>query len=491
MLICLTFVDKLPEYLAKMDRLPAEIILAMLHEIPNARDRLNLVQICRRWRASLLGIAFCSTHLEWPELRCLVVAALANPIIRSSIHEISINNVENKGALAPLGPAVQDLIDLISESPVEYDAWHKSLSNNQAEGWIALSMAVLPNLATISAQHSHPEGWITRIVSKAAWKQFPFDCNTLPALQRLEKLELSWRYLSTVLSHREYLPLFHLPSLRTLRLGPVQELHSANSAADHPAFFPAPATSPVEELILDFFCNGRHGMADFITSCANLKRFVYQHTNNIIWVSRQDEEDCMGVDASFRPWCFHEALQTQKHSLEVLHLNDLGDASTPRPTHLYKGNVDPISHDRWFGSLADFSKLWDLRIRASNLLDLHPKETEDTVWLGDILPKSLRVLHLVDCNVDNSAALLTHLEDLFTRREEHFPNLQSLLVSPEREEPHGTSIRIAEAFRKQWTTLQVMCDQVGVRLSLGAGEKMETNQKHWSPGRIVDEALLN
>ncbi|KAE8167631.1 hypothetical protein BDV40DRAFT_151723 [Aspergillus tamarii] len=474
-----------------MDRLPAEIILAMLHEIPNARDRLNLVQICRRWRASLLGIAFCSTHLEWPELRCLVVAALANPIIMSSIREISINNVENKDALAPLGLAVQDLIDLISESPVEYDAWHKSLSSNQAEGWIALSMAVLPNLATISAQHSHPEGWITRIVSKAAWKQFPFDCNTLPALQRLEKLELSWRYLSTVLSHREYLPFFHLPSLRTLRLGPVQELHSTNSAADHPAFFPAPATSPVEELILDFFCNGRHGMADFITSCANLKRFVYQHTNNIIWVSRQDEEDCMGVDASFRPWCFHEALQTQKHSLEMLHLNDLGDASTPRPTHLYKGNVDPISHDRWFGSLADFSKLWDLRIRASNLLDLHPKETEDTVWLGDILPKSLRVLHLVDCNVDNSAALLTHLEDLLTRREEQFPNLQSLLVSPEREEPHGTSIRIAEAFRKQWTTLQVMCDQVGVRLSLGAGEKMETNQKHWSPGRIVDEALLN
>ncbi|KAE8329739.1 hypothetical protein BDV39DRAFT_42129 [Aspergillus sergii] len=474
-----------------MDRLPTEIILAIIHEIPNAQDRLTLVQICRSWRASFLGIAFCSTHLDWSQLRCLVVAALANPIIRFSIREISIERVAYRGTLAPLGSAVQEILDLISESPVEYDAWRKGLSNDQSEVWVAFLMAILPNLAAISAQHSHPNGWITRIVSKAAWKQLPFEPNTLPALQRLEKLDLTWYYLSTVLSHREYLPFFHLPSLRTLRLGPVQELHSSHSPADHPAFLPVPATSPVEDLVLDFFCNGRHGMADFITSCANLKRFVYQHTNDIVWVSRQDEEDCAGVDASFRPWCFHEALQTQKHSLEVLHLNDLGDASIPRPTHLYKGNVDSISHDRWLGSLADFCKLWDLRIRASNLFNLYPKETEDLILLGDILPKSLRVLHLADCNDKNSAVLLTHLEDLLARREEQFPNLQSLLISPEREEPHGTRVRIRDSFRKQWTTLQEMYDRVGVRLSLGAGEKMERSQKHWSPGRIVDEALLD
>ncbi|KAF7622609.1 hypothetical protein F9C07_11460 [Aspergillus flavus] len=476
-----------------MDRLPTEIILAIIHEIPNTQDRLTLVQICRRWRASFLGIAFCSTHLEWPQVRCLVVAALANPVIRFSIRKISIENVAHRATPVPLGSPVQEIIDLISESPVEYDAWRKGLSENQSEVWIALLMAILPNLAAVSAQHSHPQGWITRIVSKAAWRQLPFEPNTLPALQRLEKLDLTWCGLSTVLSHREYLPFLHLPYLRSLRLGPAQELHSTHSPADHPAFLPVPARSPVEDLVLDFFCNGRHGMVDFITSCANLKRFVYQHTNYMVWVSRQDEEDCAGVDASFRPWCFHEALQTQKHSLEVLHLNDLGDASIPRRTHLYKGHVDPISHDRWFGSLADFRKLWDLHIRASNLLNLHPEETEEMILLGDILPKSLRVLHLADCNDEICAVLLTHLEDLLARREEQFPSLQSLLISPEREEPHGTRIRIKDSFRKQWTALQEMYDRVGVRLSLGAGGKMETNQKqkHWSPGRIVDEALLD
>ncbi|KAB8243351.1 hypothetical protein BDV35DRAFT_407690 [Aspergillus flavus] len=436
-----------------MDRLPTEIILAIIHEIPNTQDRLTLVQICRRWRASFLGIAFCSTHLEWPQVRRLVVAALANPVIRFSIRKISIENVAYRATPVPLGSPVQEIIDLISESPVEYDAWRKGLSENQSEVWIALLMAILPNLAAVSAQHSHPQGWITRIISKAAWKQLPFEPNTLPALQRLEKLDLTWCGLSTVLSHREYLPFLHLPYLRSLRLGPAQELHSTHSPADHPAFLPVPARSPVEDLVLDFFCNGRHGMVDFITSCANLKRFVYQHTNYMVWVSRQDEEDCAGVDASFRPWCFHEALQTQKHSLE----------------------------------------LWDLHIRASNLLNLHPEETEEMILLGDILPKSLRVLHLADCNDEICAVLLTHLEDLLARREEQFPSLQSLLISPEREEPHGTRIRIKDSFRKQWTALQEMYDRVGVRLSLGAGGKMETNQKqkHWSPGRIVDEALLD
>ncbi|KAE8407119.1 hypothetical protein BDV37DRAFT_291360 [Aspergillus pseudonomiae] len=474
-----------------MDRLPVEILLSIIQEIPNARDRLNLVQTCRRWRALFLRIAFCSIRLEWLQLRRLAVAALANPVIRSSIRNISMEIAAREGSPSALGSAVQNLIDLISESPVEYDAWQKALSKNQGETWIALLMAILPNLTALSAQHGHPAGWITRIVAKAAWKQLPFDPSTLPALQRLEKLDLTWRGLSTVLGHREYLPLFHLPSLRTLRLGPVQELHSPYNAADHPAFLPVPGTSPVEDLVMDFVCNGRHGMADFITSCANLKHFVYQHTNNITWVSRQDEEDLAGVDASFRPWCFHEALQTQKHSLEVLHLNDLGEASTPRRSHLYREAVDTISHDRWFGSLVDFRKLWHLRIRVSNLINFHPKETEDMIPLGDILPKSLRVLHLADCNEDHCTVLVTHLEDLLDRREEQFPNLHSLLVSPEREEPHGTRICIKESFRKQWTTLGAMCDRVGVRFSLGIGEKMATNVKHWSPGRVVDEASLS
>ncbi|KAE8393812.1 hypothetical protein BDV23DRAFT_191241 [Aspergillus alliaceus] len=473
-----------------MDRLPTEVIQVILHGIPNIRDRLNLVQISRRWRASCLAIAFCSTHLQWSQVRCLVEAALANPVIRYSIREISVEKVAKKVAPERLSSAVQDLIDLISDSPVEWDAWRKQLSKNQDEAWIALLLAVLPNLAAISAHHNHPEGWITRIVSKAAWKQSPFHPNSLSALQRLETLDLTWSGLSTVLSHDEYLPFFHLPSLRTLRLGPVQELHSAYNAADHPAFLPVPAMSPVESLVLDFFCNGRHGMADFIASCANLKRFVYQHTNDIIWVSRQDEEDSAGIDASFRPWCFHEALQTQKQSLEVLHLNDLGDGSMPRPNPPYRGDVDPISHDRWFGSLVDFPRLRDLRMRASNLLNFHPQETEEVVLLRDILPRSLTFLHIADCNEVYCARLVANLEDLLAQHDERLPNLQSLLISPERETPHGTSIRVKDSFRKQWTTLQMMCDRVGVQFSLGGGEKMETKLNHWSPGKVVDEALF-
>ncbi|KAF7585451.1 hypothetical protein BBP40_010890 [Aspergillus hancockii] len=472
-----------------MDCLPTEIILAIVNEIPNLQDRLHLVQVCRRWHALFLAIAFRSIHIEWYQLRCLVGVALANLGIRLSIRQVSITEVAQGDAQVRLSPAVQDFVDLISESPVEWEEWRKKLSINRIEAWIALLLSLLPNLVAISARHNHPEGWITRVVSKAAWKQPPFNANTLPALQRLERIDLTWCDLSTVLSHREYLPFFHLPSLRNLRLGPVQEPHSPYKVTDHPAFLPAPATSPVESLVLDFFCNGKHGMADFITSCANLKRFVYQHTNNVTWVSYEEEQDFAHLDTSFRPWCFHAALLTQKHSLEVLHLNDLGDAFAPCRDANYREDVDPTSHNQWFGSLADFPKLWDLRIRVSNLVNFHPREGEDMVLLKNILPRSLKYLHLADCNEDDCAILVPSLEDILAQREERFPNLQSLLISPAPEKLYGSVIRIQESFKKRFVALQRTCDRVGVQLSLGAGEKMDPDKNHWFPGKIVEVAI--
>ncbi|KAL5359425.1 hypothetical protein BJX96DRAFT_183757 [Aspergillus floccosus] len=392
-----------------MDRLPIEIILTIVHEIPDLQDRLHLLQ---------------------------------------------------------------DFVDLLSESPVEWEAWRNQLSKNRIEAWIALLLAFLPNLTAISARHNRPEGWITRVVSKAAWKQPPLDANTFPALQHLESIDLTWRDLSVVMNHREYLPFFHLPSLRTLRLGPVQEPQTRYKVADHPAFLPAQGTSPVESLVLDYFCNGRYGMSDFITSCANLKRFVYQHTNNMIWASNEEEQHFAGLDASFRPWCFHAALLTQKHSLEALHLNHLGDASLPSQDGRDNGEIaDANSHNRWFGSLAEFSTLRDLRIRARNLLNLQPVEREVVVLLKDILPRSLRHLHLADCNEDDYALLVPNFEDVLAQRAERFPNLQSILVSPAPRE-YGSFISIQQSFIKQWTSLREMCERVGVYFSIGEGEKM-------------------
>ncbi|KAL4891389.1 hypothetical protein BDV59DRAFT_182521 [Aspergillus ambiguus] len=472
--------------LLNMDQLPTEIILAIINEIPNFQDRLRLVQVSWPWRVLFVSIAFRSTHIEWLHLRCLLGAALGNLAIRSSIREITVTGYVQRDVHVTLCPAIRDLVDLISESPVEWEEWCKKLSVNRAEAWIALLLAILPNLIAISAIHKHPEGWITRIMSKATWKQPPFDRDTLPALQRLERIDLIWCDLSRVLNHCEYLPFFHLPSLRTLRLGPVQESHSAYKVADHPAFLPPPSTSPIESLVLDYFCNGRQGMTDFITSCANLKRFAYQHTNLLMWCSYQEELDFARLKgASFRPWCFHAALLTQKHSLEVLHLNHLGEASVPSQTVHYDKDADPISHNRWFGSLANFPKLWDLRIRASNLLNLHPKKREDMVMLKDILPGSLKYLQIADCDEDICDILVPNLEDLLAQREERFPLLQSLIISPAPENPDSSAIRIQDSFRIRFIDLQRTCGRVGVQLFLGSGEKMDADLSHWRPGTIA------
>lgn len=477
-----------------MDRLPVEIVLTIIHEIPDLHDRLHLLQVCQRWRALFLATAFRSIHIAWSQLRCLVGAAIANLAIRSSIREVSVDisvpKVKQLDAQFALGPAVQDLLDLLSESPVEWEAWRYQLSRNRIEAWIALLLALLPSLTAISARHNRPEGWISRIVAKTAWKQPPFDTSTLSAFQRLESLDLTWRDLSVVMNHREYLPFFHLPSLRTLRLGPVQEPQTPYKVADHPAFLPAPGTSPVESLVLDYFCNGRYGMADFIASCANLKCFVYQHTNDMIWVSNEEAQHFADLDPSFRPWCFHAALLTQKHSLEVLHLNHLGHASIPtQDGRDYRDITDVNSHDRWFGSLADFSKLWDLRIRARNLLNLQPMERDDVVMLKDILPRSLKHLHLADCHENDCALLVPNLEDLLAHQAERFPNLQSLLISPAPREPYDSFVNLQQSFIKQWTGLQQTCERAGVYFSLGEGEKMISDVNNWRPGNIVDIKL--
>jgi hypothetical protein len=68
---------------------------------------------------------------------------------------------------------------------------------------------------------------------------------------------------------------------------------------------------------------------------------------------------------NFQPRKFYRALLTQRHSLKALHLSDNGEVAGPATDELsddeeYDG---PEAYDWWFGSLADFSQLQDLRIR--------------------------------------------------------------------------------------------------------------------------------
>ncbi|KAK2761131.1 hypothetical protein FQN54_001651 [Arachnomyces sp. PD_36] len=470
-----------------MDRLPLEIILFIVDEIPELEDRLHLLQICQSWRANFLAVGFRTICIRHPQLQRLVGAGLANSYIKLSIRDVTVEERFDRDPVKPR-EAIQELIDLISDSPAAREKWYTDLSVPSSEAWIALVLAVFPNLTAFSATYNPSGSWISHIVAKAAWGEPPFDGDTFSALRHLERLDITWRDEFITLRHDQNLPFFHLPSLRYLRVGPAQGFDTQYSVADHSAFLPAEGTSPIETLVLDFHCNGRDGMVGYITSCARLKRFIYQHMN---------EYDTFGDDSTsyfrdFRPWRFHEALVRQRDSLEVLHLNNLGEASTShRAAYRYlEEPSDPMAHNRWFGSLAEFHKLRDLRIRLCNLLNLYPKDGHSPVSLKDVLPTSLENLHLADCAEESCDMLVSDIEDLLAQRETLVPNLRSLLISPAPgSEMIPSFVIVEEPFRTRLLPLQEICDRVGVEIHVGEGLKMIPLVNSWQPGRITGKRL--
>ncbi|KAL2826284.1 hypothetical protein BDW59DRAFT_145341 [Aspergillus cavernicola] len=172
----------------------------------------------------------------------------------------------------------------ISQSSEEKDKWYVDLGHSSEDAWVALLLVSLPNLTGLCgawAIWGDDAPWVTRILSRAAHKEHPFDKQ--PAFRRLTTLDIlcndAWAYCPTY----QFLPFFHLPSLRSVSLEGARDYEIIDRTEDHPAMHPAPRTSPVETLTLDSLCNGRYGMTDLIQSCANLREFTCQHDEQVVW----------------------------------------------------------------------------------------------------------------------------------------------------------------------------------------------------------------
>ncbi|KAH1496797.1 hypothetical protein KXW60_000440 [Aspergillus fumigatus] len=205
-------------------------------------------------------------------------------------------------------------------------------------GSMACSSSCLePNFTTLSGRYCADAPRVTLVVAPAARKEPPFD--TRPMLQRLKTLHIISNDVRDVYSHWQFPPFFHLPSLRNVNMGTVKE-YKGWTRLNHPAVSSTSGKSPVASLVLESHCNGRDGVAEFITSCANLKEFRYQH---------DDDEDWAQTCKNFQPQKIYKALLTQKHSLEVLHLShnvqvsrfpsDDKDENGPVPLDLITGRA--------------------------------------------------------------------------------------------------------------------------------------------------------
>lgn len=457
-----------------MDTLPVEIILTIVNYVSDTKDRLRLLRVCRRWQDLFFGVAYNRVDIDGSLIEPLTKVVLANPRIGAAIRDLSVRwwnsyvdpQLQQSKSNDTLPEAADELVAQISKSPDERRDWMENLQVGNQEAWLALLLALVPNLIVLSGQYCHDAPRVTRVVSRAARKEPPFD--TRPALQRLETLHIINEDVKEVYPHWQFLPFFHLPSIRDVNLCAVKETREWHRLND-PAVCSASGTAPVESLVLEYHCNGRKGMAELITSCANLKQFKYQHDHQEIWGESY-------ID--FQPRKFYRALLTQKHSLEVLHLSDTGNVDGAGADDLSDDEEDdgPEAYDRWFGSLAEFSQLQDLRIRVQNLLNYHDRDKDKSVMLKDILPRSLRSLHVAECWEKHCAMLVPNLQGVLDHQGQ-FPNLEQICISSGEAEdipagpnksPWPPEYRIPESFKKLFVPVKEMCDRAGVTFEISA-----------------------
>ncbi|RAK96874.1 F-box protein [Aspergillus ibericus CBS 121593] len=364
-----------------MDRLPDEILLLIVDNIYLHRDKYQLLLVCRRWRSLLFKSVNQNVWIKGNRIRPLVLAIQGNPALGSAIKDLRLHwwsSYTRKKEDHDI-TSVLPLVAQISQAPGETKEWGDALKEGNQDAWLGLLLLSLENLVSLDMHYTRRPNFLRRVISRAAMREKPLD--TKPVLQRLEELHVdasddNKAYFPNI----DFLPFVYLPSMRTLSLDSVIE--SAYTELDHQAFTASRGTSSTMSLSFRGHSNGSKGMAEFITSCANLERFKYRHSNQAIWAEQS---------ISFRPRAFYSALCSQKHSLQVLHLDDREELTGMEIDE--EGPNEPPHN--WLGSFADFTKLWDLQVSVANLFNFHMSDRVPRVSsLKEILPRSLKRLHL-------------------------------------------------------------------------------------------------
>jgi hypothetical protein len=268
----------------------------------------------------------------------------------------------------------------------------------------------------------------------------------------------------------QFAPFFKLPAMRVFRAAGVHEEHEGDYASFQIPLNLEPKSSQVREIILDH-SNCRRGMIEYVSSCANLEYFEYQHSNAAnhgdVWLD-------------FRPRRFHTALSTQKHSLCVLRLNDCGitkgvDDLGMEDEGIYTG--DDVEIEPWFGSLVDFTELRELRIPVRNLLDLSHRHRGLRTSLEDILPCNLEYLCLAKTDQVEFDTVEPQLRRLLALRGKCFPALRKLVIQlyqmeliPGKElssASNGGDCRVPHSTKEVFEEVRRMCETEGVEFSFG------------------------
>lgn len=467
----------------KMRPLPPELLICIFERIDNGPDRRNFLLVCQAWYALLSRDVYSKAQFrakpgQYHELARLI---RQSPHFRDAIYNLYIeailipesthDNCESDSEQTgfPDDEIFQDLVKQLSEDQCEQKPWEEELRDESDDAWLALVLAQLPNLQRLDVKYRERNTqWVSHVFARVASGSLTFDPDQPVPLQRLQAVTIRKDDDSdTYHPADDFFSFFQLPSMREL---------SAPRAFDKGRYwsgeikdvdlFPKPplGRSGIRKLVLDC-AHGGNGMAEYITACANLEVFEYSHE---CWV----ESGLTFV--KWQPDRMYKALQTQKHSLQVLRLTNDPDACLYDRSYLEKWVLDVAPYpeslsvegtgenegrneapratnavgqskvnenerneinyvyepserafdEPWFGSLHDFLQLRELRIPLRILLDFYDGNTP-TLGLAEVLPKSLEHLFLGDVSPQDAIIAERGIRDMVTDRQK-FPAFQKL-----------------------------------------------------------------
>lgn len=448
-----------------MSRVPTDVILMIVDAIDEFKDRRKLLQVCRSWRSLLLAKVYSKITLDNDEsLVPLAHTTRVNRSLGATVRELRIPNLfykDDKNDIhAP--ELLQEHIIPLTVTPEDL-----SESENALELLFVPVLISLESLRYLEIRH-YSYNWNFTLRALAQLASNPVCIRGYTPLSCLEDVNIMSETDYQNFPAARFSPFFKLPALRVFRAAEVHEEHYAS--------FPIslklePKSSQVRKIILDH-SNCRHGMIEYISSCANLEYFEYQHSNSAnhgdAWLD-------------FRPRRFHTALITQKHSLRVLRLNDCGitkgvEDLGMEDEGIYSG--EDVEIDPWFGSLVDFMELRELCTPVRNLLDLNQKQHGLRSSLEEILPYSLEYLCLAKTDQTEFDTVEPQLRSLLALQGKCFPALRKLVIQLcQMELIPGKDLSSANKegdFRVPHSTMQVfeevrsMCETRGVEFSFAS-----------------------
>lgn len=423
-----------------------DILLLISEDFHDQTDKLQLLLVCRNWYSLLLPKAYKTISVHRHQIYFLARSVQQNPKIGAAIRNLTLTWESGPG------PADDYEVDMLMKTLKQkgnpednLDDWEVGLRTGCPDAWLTVLVLSLESIKSMDLRFSYSPYFLPMLARIAA-KENPFSSK--PVLQHLEKALVRVENMKEYYDACDLLPFFYLPAMRVFTAGGICE--------DEPCIAPLElGTSGIREIDLGGYNtnNGSRGMADYITSCANLEIFDYQHDNKAIWGESYIE---------FYPLLFYSALSTQKHSLRELRLNNHGEN--------YPVSLDDDERDlKGFGSLTEFHQLRELQIPLHTLLQFD-SNNQPKASLLEILPRSLEYLNLAVCREEEFDGVIKNLRGMLAQREERFPNLKKLEVHPYVLEmipgatiPHSTNFAVPVSTQQLFAPIEIACRDMGIQ----------------------------